>query len=260
MGSPAYDTALKANRDIANRVFRQIFLARLIVFNIFAESMIEYIDTNNSAPRDPRTYKTRWLLLQLQPSFVHPQLWDVFDRLTSKLSDTSDIFINQRTHTLLTCVRTLCTRLQSDSTASPVRMSTAEVSQTPFFCVLDEAQHAATQLTSAFRSDNNGTHRPILREIVKAWEGQTFGQGVFMVIAGTGISKDVVDQAMASAIMKDSKYRWCSDTGAFDLKASQEGYLRKYLPKSFLESETGKRLLERVWYWLHGRYVLTGRS
>ena len=28
-----------------------------------------------------------------------------------------------------------------------------------------------------------------------------------MVVAGTGISKDVVDQAMASAIMKDSRYR-----------------------------------------------------
>lgn len=74
-----------------------------------------------------------------------------------------------------------------------------------------------------------------------------------MVVAGTGISKDVVDQAMASAIMKDSRYRWCSDTGAFDDPSIQQRYLKKYLPKSLLESPTGVRLLERTWYWLHGR-------
>ena len=34
-----------------------------------------------------------------------------------------------------------------------------------------------------------------------------------MVIAGKSISKDVVDQAMASAIMKDSSARYRLDTG-----------------------------------------------
>ena len=42
-----------------------------------------------------------------------------------------------------------------------------------------------------------------------------------MSVACTGISKDVVDQAMTSAItgMKDSRYRWsrCSDTGAISI-------------------------------------------
>ena len=138
------------------------------------------------------------------------------------------------------------------------QVSTSETVQTPLFCVLDEAQHAATQHNSAFRSDQNGAHRPILREIVKAWESQSFGQGVFMVVAGTGISKGVVDQAMASAIMKDSRYRWCSDTGAFDRRDVQGRYLQKYLPKRLLESDIGARLLERVWYWLHGRFVQLG--
>ena len=79
------------------------------------------------------------------------------------------------------------------------------------------------------------------------------GHGVFMVVAGTGISKDVVDQAMASAIMKDSRYRWCSDTGAFDEVEVQRRYLVKYLPRSVLDTPAGRRLVERVWYWLHGR-------
>ncbi|KAH9475550.1 hypothetical protein JR316_0012665 [Psilocybe cubensis] len=273
-GSAGYESALKTNREIANRLFRQIFLARLIIFNSFAETMNNSIKmnqlTNRAANQDSRTYKARWLLLQLRPSFVHPQVWDIFDELSSKLSGASDSFLNGRTKTLLANVRSLCSQIDNyhpqsspaggnfnEISDSGSQMSTSDTAQTPLFCVLDEAQHAATQHNSSFRSDQNGAHRPILREVVKAWEGQSFGQGVFMVVAGTGISKDVVDQAMASAIMKDSRYRWCSDTGAFDHKEVQVRYLQKYLPQSLLDSNAGVRLVERIWYWLHGRYRFT---
>jgi len=217
--------------------------------------MNKVVKDNSDLAEEPQVYMARWLLLQLQPSFVHPQVWDVFDELSSKLSGASDSFINSKTKSLLTNVRTLCSYLAPGTSSTTSQMSTSDTAQTPLFCVLDEAQHAATQHSSSFRSDQNNAHRPILREIVKAWEGQSFGQGVFMVVAGTGISKDVVDQAMASAIMKDSKYRWCSDTGAFDCRDVQRRYLQKYLPRHLLESDSGTRLLERVWYWLHGRCV-----
>ena len=87
-------------------------------------------------------------------------------------------------------------------------------------------------------------------------EGKPVSHGwtIFMVVAGTGISKNVVDQAMASAIMKDSKYRWSSDTGAFDSPEEQGRYLRRYLPKVLINSKEGVRLMQRVWHWLRGRY------
>lgn len=235
-GSPAYETSLESNRKVANRIFRQIFLARLLVFHHFAQIMSAHMATTGCT--DSHQYKVRWLFLQLQPSIAHPHVWDVFDELSNKLSQASDAFINSTTMELLTSVRGLCS---------------GSASLDALFCVLDEAQYAATQLQTSFRSDHGAAHRPILREIVRAWESQTSGRGVFMVVAGTGISKDVVDQAMASAIMKDSRYRWCSDTGAFDHVHIQQAYLRKYLPTTYLESSAGKRLLERVWYWLHGR-------
>lgn len=238
--SSTYETSLEANRKIASRIFRQIFLSRLIIFHLFAEIMNE--DMTDCS--DSQIYKQRWLLFQLQPSFVHPHVWDVFEDLSCKLSPASDAFINSKTRDLLTSVRNLC-----------FERATVDATQAPLFCVLDEAQYAASQLQTSFRSDNNGAHRPVLREIVRAWESQSSGHGVFMVVAGTGISKDVVDQAMTSAIMKDSRYRWCSDTGAFDHVYIQEAYLRKYLPSEYLASESGKRLLERLWYWLHGRYA-----
>ncbi|KAG6865084.1 hypothetical protein C0991_005228 [Blastosporella zonata] len=244
--SPQYESALSKNRHNANRVFSQLFLARLLVFNQFVDVMNEQ---GNSEDVQMTALKQRWLLLQLQPRLVHPKVWDIFDDLTRKLAHASDSYINATTQDLLARVRELCI----DKNAS----SSGGDHQTPFFCVLDEAQYAATQHSSAFRSENGNAHRPILREIVRAWEGQTSGQGVFMVVAGTGISKDVVDQAMASAIMKESKYRWCSDTGAFDDPHKQRQYMAKYLPPTFLSSPSGRRLLERVWCWLHGRHRFT---
>lgn len=244
--SPEYESALKTNRNNAARIFSQIFLARLLIFDLFVEIMTQV--GGKSEPQN--LYKQRWLLLQLQPSLLHPQIWDIFDHLVGKLSHASDTYINTTTKALLVRVRELCT-----IEASSVKEST--VTQTPLFCVLDEAQYAATEHCSAFRSDHSNAHRPILREIVRAWEGQSFGQGVFMVVAGTGISKDVVDQAMASAIMKESKYRWCSDTGAFDDIQTQRRYILKYLPSSLIESRSGRRLLERMGYWLRGRSVHT---
>jgi hypothetical protein len=267
-GSAGYDNALQVNREIAGRIFRRIFLARLMIFHLFAETMTEGCHLKPNAPSqdDYRVYRSRWLFLQLQPSFVQTQVWDIFDELSCKLSRASDAFVNTTTKNLLGKIRTLlCSSVPiqplevipdsgslTPATPIPVTMKHLHL---PLFCILDEAQHAATQHSSSFRSDQNGAHRPILREIVKAWEEQSFGQGVFMVVAGTGISKDVVDQAMASAIMKDSRYRWCSDTGAFDNRDSQVRYLEKYMPRRLLFSESGQRLLERIWYWLHGRLV-----
>ncbi|KAG6899289.1 hypothetical protein C0993_011483, partial [Termitomyces sp. T159_Od127] len=206
--SSQHELSLNNNRQIASRIFGQLFLARLLVFNLFVDVMDELSDVEDLTDAQTTAYRQRWLLLQLQPNLIHPKIWDPFDDITRKLSRASESYINTTTQTLLSRVRKLCI----DKTMP----SSNEAHQAPIFCVLDEAQYAATQHSSAFRSENGAVHRPILREIVRAWESQTSGQGVFMVVAGTGISKDVVDQAMASAIMKESKYRWCSDTGAFD--------------------------------------------
>ncbi|KAF8057442.1 hypothetical protein FPV67DRAFT_1527494 [Lyophyllum atratum] len=252
LGSPGYESAVTRNRRNAHRIFSQLFLARLLVFDLFVEVLNESLKVCEDI--QSTVYKQRWLLLQLQPSLIHPQIWDVFDDLTGKLAGATDSYINTTTKALLARVRKLCI----DKSPSPTHPSSpSKALQTPIFCVLDEAQYAATQHCFAFRSDDGSAHRPVLREIVRAWEGQSSGQGVFMVVAGTGISKNVVDQAMASAIMKESKYRWCSDTGAFDDVHVQRRYIERYLPPSFLSGAAGKRLVERMGYWLHGRHRFT---
>ncbi|KXN84651.1 hypothetical protein AN958_12029 [Leucoagaricus sp. SymC.cos] len=237
-----FKQALQSNQTAARHVFRRVLLSRLIIFHHFVGIMER--ERTPFSPLD--VYRERWLLLQLQPRLAHPNIWDIFDVLTCKLAEASDRFVSMQTQALLERIRNLCSD-KLDATQD----------ETPIFCVLDEAQYAATRLASSFRSDRNGCHRPILREIVRAWQEQTLGRGVFMIVAGTGLSKDVVDQTMASAIMKDSRYRWCSDTGAFATVRSQQRYIAKYLPESLLESTSGKRLLDRLWYWLHGRHRFT---
>ena len=65
------------NRDNAYKVFSRVFLARLEVFDLFTEIMVE-IQLLDHGERQTETdsdafapFKLRWLLLQLQPSLVH---------------------------------------------------------------------------------------------------------------------------------------------------------------------------------------------
>lgn len=179
-------------------------------------------------------YRKRWLLLQLHPEIVRPR--NIFDHLSNLLSAASDSYVNTQIHELLKRAHEFCARDVPQNSPQP-----------PFYCVFDEAQLVAT----SFCSDRNGEPQAMLREIIHAWAKS----GVFLIVAGTGIPKDVVEQAMASGIMKNSSYRWCSDTGAFDTVEAQHRYLVKYLPKSLLRTESWKRLLRRIWYWLRGRWV-----
>ena len=245
--SSNHKIALQTNRDHANRIFSRLFLARLFIFDLFVQIM-KQLRSSELGELQATVYRRRWLLLQLQPSLLHSQVWDIFDELVGKLSPASESFVNGMTKTLLIRIRKRLTEMPDSPQHHP-----SDTSQTPLFCVLDEAQYAATQHSNAFKSDTGNAPRPILREIVKAWETQSSGHGIFMVVAGTGISKDVVDQAMASAIMKESKYRWCSDTGAFDDLDEQRRYVERYLPPSLLLSNSGMRLIRRIGYWLRGR-------
>ena len=228
--------SLEKNRAAATSIFQRILLARLIIFRLYLDVLQDHLlsDAGNPATVDYLSHRQRWILLQIIPSAIF-QDPDVFDTLSRKLFDASLSFVT--------------------TTAGDLLKSFHKYG--PLFCVLDEAQHAATQHTLAFRSNQNDAHRPVLREIVRAWENLTAGNGVSLVVAGTGISKDVVDNAMASAISKEFKYRWCSDTGGFDTPEVQKLYLLRYLPPSLVKSRSGARLVERTLYWLRGRYRFT---
>ena len=242
--SREYQSAVSRNEAVAERVFKRAFLARALLFNLFIDAM--KADKGSSQTADD--YRRKWLLLQLQPSILHPKIWDPFVDLTHKLSACSDIHLNKMSKKVLRRIRSA---LGSRGATTP----SSGCAGVPLYCVVDEAQFAATQHTAAFCSTDphDAIPRPVLRPLVQTISALTLGHGVFIVLAGTGLSQSSVDATMASAVMKESRYRWCYDTGAFEGWDGMSRWVRRFVPDWVFEGPAGNRLKERMGYWLSGR-------
>jgi hypothetical protein len=67
-----------------------------------------------------------------------------------------------------------------------------------------------------------------------------------------------LETVLGSAVAKYNarpKPQTVTDLGAFDNEDDQRAYLECYVPEGFLDTDSGKSLVERAGYWLHGRYV-----
>ena len=119
------------------------------------------------------------------------------------------------------------------------------------FCVLDEAQVPTELASDCFKSkDEPYEERPILRELIRAWEESLMG----LIISGTGISMEKIDVVLSSMIAKQGgNVDTFTDLGVFDSEEGQRAYMERYLPLGFLGSPAGKALASRAAYWLHGR-------
>ncbi|KAJ7159582.1 hypothetical protein C8R46DRAFT_371984 [Mycena filopes] len=213
---------LKYNREMANRRLSEALLARLIIFRMFIELVKELGE-------DPEAQKITWLLLQLYSGLsVHR---DIFEDMTTALEEEMDVYTWAHIADILGDIRGI---LGSDFHP---------------FCVLDEAQVAATHLSRAFEPEP--TTHPILVEILRCWDSH-WPQPASFVIAGTDVPLKVMER------WKDSTdLRWTSDTGAFDDRSLQDAYLRRFLPPALFESSPGQVLLERIWQWTRGRHRFT---
>ncbi|KAL0573795.1 hypothetical protein V5O48_008148 [Marasmius crinis-equi] len=73
------------------------------------------------------------------------------------------------------------------------------------------------------------------------------------------MSLDLFKEALSSSTMKQHTFAPFKKVGSFESQEQQETYIRKFVPPVLLETEVGRVLLERMWYWLEGRYRLTAR-
>ncbi|KAJ7211017.1 hypothetical protein C8J57DRAFT_1733490 [Mycena rebaudengoi] len=102
--------------------------------------------------------------------------------------------------------------------------------ETHLFFVLDEAQAAAEQ----------------------SWAKHLAADDFSVVISGTAIPPEIFNDTSYAG-----RLRWTSDTDAFDDKTVQQSYLRRFLPPSFPDTDSGKAFLERVWNWTRGCHRFT---
>ncbi|KAJ7439812.1 hypothetical protein B0H11DRAFT_2101093 [Mycena galericulata] len=246
-----FEEALLKNREIADDCFTQVLLARILVFQHFLTTIVK------SGRKITRGDKRRWLLLQICPRLLGGPFYDVFDEVARAL--------NQRGLNMARCEETN-TQLISD-----LRLFLSEHSKSTrrnhdgpedFYLVVDEAQLAATTLRSAFRSERDRSHaRSVLRQIIVVLARLLPKAGFGLVVAGTGVDKDLVDEALQSSIGKIKPRRFTSVTGAFDPQENStdfhEQYIKRYLPPAFRTTADGERFVARVTTWCEGRFRLT---
>ncbi|KAI3615614.1 hypothetical protein WG66_011849 [Moniliophthora roreri] len=243
---------LAYNCDIANRIFAEVLLARLVVFEQFLDSM--KLDMEKPENRDCgiSTYRERWLTLQARPGLLECDD-DIFASLVEAM------------HLESQSLQTLKSEVSRVRDSILKKLAVYDTSR--FFLVIDEAQVAATTFPHAFRSAEQNLKggvgrkdRPVLRQIIHGWtellKVSATKTCASYVITGTGVSLLDITEAVASSTGKKSGFATAYLTGAFDSAEDQRAYIEKYIPEVILNSEIGKILAERMWFWFRGRQAL----
>jgi len=218
--------------EAANRTFAMLLCARFFVL----KQLVQYL------PRDtqPMVARRRWVFAQVLPP---------------RVNDT-DIFV----HMLLSLRGGRSDLLQSFMSTTLYALKTIRPSLFPkgftirLFGVIDEAQVAA-DLLKYFPSTTGESMRPVLRGMYNSLVMTQFFTGI--ILAGTGLSMSTVKTVLSSVSAKyDGRAQPLvfSDIGRFGSGyPSQVEYIRRYL--SFSDTESDRRLLERIVHWFSGRYV-----
>jgi hypothetical protein len=213
--------------NVAVRRSAEVLVARMIVFLAFLEEAEKLVALSG---RSIDEYRGHWLYLQLGPEKILGE--DIFDLLAQDLRGASTHFLGIDFAGELAVLND---RIQSKIGRLSI--------------IVDEAHVLATSLSAAFVSEESiGQCRPILRQIIVRF--QRFENQV--VLSGSGINLTDKSEIQASNFLKPG---WVThkDIGEIDSKKAQARYMASYLPKWFVESETGKEFFNRVWKWLYGR-------
>ncbi|KAL5514240.1 hypothetical protein ACEPAG_2328 [Sanghuangporus baumii] len=221
------------NRLIAELRVIQILTARICFFNYFLRMAREAAPSGSVD-----NYKKHWLFLQLCSAHILGE--DVFKKLTETLMDASDEFLLKERFAAHARLAELQTEFSLDK---------------EFFFVLDEAQVALDRLQDSFCSEHKEkVKRPVLRAIIESWQLATEFP---IVVSGTGLSIDVVNEVVTSAVMKIAPFTFATRTGAFDDEDDQCRYILRYVPRHFAATISGKAFLKRAWNYARGRHRFT---
>ena len=224
------------NEKIAMRTLSKVFLARWIVLQTF----IDVVKKDNRG-KLPSSIRHDWLLFQLHttdvPTIKGPtMLHDPFTHIFWQLSGASP-------HTLSTLLIDYSSQVLKDIEAKPL------------FCVIDEAQVAGEVYMGAFSSGDGKTPCPVLRPLVGYFKSLP---SIRLIVSGTGFSLSLFTDVMGSNVSKATTPPFVDHfTGNFFEEEAQLSYVARYLPHTYLDSESGKHLKTRIRRWLRGRCVAT---
>jgi len=219
---------LQSNIRHASCCFDALLYARVFILRLFLDVAVENNITEN--------LQERWMLLQVVPMELIQR--DIFAERTRLLGYYSS-FGTEIEHELEMIRQYLKVAL---------------------FCVVDEAQMLTTDKyafphcfcgSGAQGTPSLSISRPTLRHLISKWKAPLPN----MIVSGTGVSIDAMETVLGSLVAKETGHvsETITDIGAFNDDKGQRSYMESYLPNDLLNSDSGKELVSRVGYWLHGR-------
>jgi hypothetical protein len=211
------------NIDISNRAIRKVLAARVLVFKLFLQ--LAQARDGKLLPEHRRI----WLLFQLSNPLSGFETLHPFVRMKNCLDSASD--------------RALTTLIGDFE-----NLHSKYFRHSKFVIALDEAQQAARLHRFSFLSSSDPSiFRSILREIIKVFSVLV----VKIVVSGTGLSLEEVEDALTSSVGKPpGQFETFVQLGMLN---SPEAILRQYIPPLILESVSGKSLQLRIREYLLGR-------
>ena len=222
------------NENIALNRISKVLLARWVVFDTFIKVVKEL-----NGGEVPDGARREWLLFQILPTI---QVKDM-DPFLAFIS----LCLNYVHYTDL---RALLDQFTPSTVLGPA------FRQPAFLHVLDEAQVAGEKYVGAFVDQAGKAPRPVLRPIILGLTSQS-KFSTKMVVSGTGFSLSLFEKLVTSQVLKGES-KWGNVvymTGDFSDRNTQSAYISRYLPGSFLDSESGALLMTCMHEWLRGRCV-----
>jgi hypothetical protein len=225
--------ANKRNKQIVDRNISKVFSARWVVLDTFVR-----VAKDLHGGTLPDNIQRDWLLFQ-----IHPIAQEFFLHAVSCLVGASPRMIEAVKERFLVSVLSPGLGLKIDS----------------FFVVIDEAQVAGDTYMGAFSDRFDKIECGVLRPIIlhMTWLSQLSGDLVKVIISGTGFSLEPFKTDGTEVGGYTTMWDFVHTTGDFSDHNTQLAYNSRYLPPSFLLSDSGTYLQTRIYHWLRGRYVET---
>jgi hypothetical protein len=224
------------NERIATNSISEVLLARWVVLDAFIQVAK---DLNGGVLHDGA--QRDWLLFQVLPLVLVDGLDPFSACIRTCLADVSYEVLDS---------------LSISFYPSGVLGSAFNSRTDSFFYVLDDAHVASTKYMGAFADVDGMVQQPVLHPIIR-YISATDLIVVKAIVSGTSFSLDHFKTFRAAGVAKDSSM-WdvVHITGEFSDTDTQSAYISRYLPPSFLLSESGTHFKTRIYDWLRGRYVV----
>ncbi|KIK65222.1 hypothetical protein GYMLUDRAFT_220497 [Collybiopsis luxurians FD-317 M1] len=257
----SFRLALQRNELIADCELLVVFLARLQVLQRFSATLQRMRDDTERLVR-----KRNWLHLQLHPDLLFSQDEsgnDIFIQLSDLINAVlSQEGLDRSLDWKKEVLQNLSRRIISDIKATlGISLASQEDPKT-LFLAFDECQYAAKEMPFVFRSQTWTEIRPFLRYLAigftAVFRGSELPQCSF-IFTGTGLSRNIIDEALSLIVVKHGMVNDITQTGSFDEKAAQFEYLKKFFPFTDQEWKRSdlKCLTDRIFFWLRGWHRFT---